>query len=62
MHSIRIEASKITFCCVSVLVQICHPDSENLHKREGRAEEKTEKDASLPAFISPLVIMHVGDA
>lgn len=45
---------------------MCHPDPENLTHSEkdepGLAEEKTERDASLTAFISPLVIMHVGDA
>lgn len=50
--------SQNLYRCVIQIQKIYASEKEE----PGLAEEKTERDASLTAFISPLVIMHVGDA
>ncbi len=71
MHNIQIEANKKgrKIQALSVMSQNlyrCVIQIQKIYASEkeepGLAEEKTERDASLTAFISPLVIMHVGDA
>lgn len=64
-HTIRIDANKkvgkyrhFPLCLRTCIDVSCRPRAGE--KEE--PEEKTERDASLTAFISPLVIMHVGDA
>lgn len=70
-HNIRIEANKRVgtsrpLSVVSQNLYRCVIRTQKIYASEKEepvlAEEKTERDASMTAFNSPLVIMHVGDA